>query len=74
MSERICPKCDGEGHIKNRGEQVFLGLFTFGLGPAIDAILNPDTKDSVFGRECPLCQGHGFLRFRSRPPAPGDAQ
>lgn len=68
----ICPKCNGERYVRNRGEQWFFGLFTFGLGPAIDAVVNPDAKDSVFGRKCPTCSGQGFIVMASRLTTTGD--
>lgn len=62
----ICPKCQGERYIKSRGEQIFLGIFTFGLAPAIDAVVNPCAKNSQFGYECPTCDGTGVINMKSR--------
>ena len=60
----VCPKCDGEGAVPHRGEQVMLGIFTFGLAPAIDAVLRDGVKDSLFARRCPVCRGSGWVSYR----------
>ncbi len=62
MSEtRICPKCDGEGYLMNRGQQVAAGIISLGIFPLIDAAFSNSPKDSEFSRRCNVCGGHGVI-------------
>lgn len=63
MNAQVCPKCDGEGYLMNRGQQFAIGLVTFGMAPLIDAALSNSAQESDFSRECPVCKGSGLVRL-----------
>lgn len=57
----VCPKCDGEGFLMNRGQQVAAGIISLGLFPLIDAALSNSARESEFSRRCNVCGGHGVV-------------
>lgn len=57
----ICPKCDGEGYLMNRGQQIAAGIISLGVFPLIDAAMSNGPKDSGFSRRCNVCGGSGVL-------------
>lgn len=57
----ICPKCDGEGWLMNRGQQIAAGIFSLGVIPLIDAAMSNTTKNSEFSRRCNVCKGRGII-------------
>jgi DnaJ-class molecular chaperone len=58
----VCPKCNGEGYLMNRGQQLALGILTLGFLPLIDAALGAGPRDSMLSRKCNVCSGKGRLR------------
>ena len=60
----ICPRCKGEGYLMNRGQQIAMGIFTFGMAPLMDAATSNGPKDSLFSRPCNICNGGGMRWLR----------
>ncbi|MBZ9759456.1 hypothetical protein LB553_00955 [Mesorhizobium sp. CA8] len=58
----VCPKCDGEGFLMNRGQQIAAGIISLGLFPLVDAAMSNSVRDSEFSRRCNVCRGHGVVR------------
>ncbi len=73
MTERmvVCPKCDGEGYLMNRGQQVAAGIISFGMFPLIDALTSNGAKESEFSRRCSVCKGHGLVTVDRPSPSGG---
>lgn len=63
MSEerRVCPKCDGEGYLMNRGQQIAAGIISLGMFPLMDALVSNGARESEFSRRCNVCKGGGLL-------------
>jgi len=57
----VCTKCDGEGYLMNRSQQVAMGILTLGMWPLMDAALSNSAADSLMSRKCPQCRGSGVL-------------
>lgn len=63
----ICPKCDGEGYLMNRGQQIAAGIFSLGMIPLVDAAFSNSAKQSDFSRKCNICKGRGLISKASGP-------
>lgn len=57
----ICQKCNGEGYLMNRGQQVAAGIISLGIFPLLDAAMSDSVADSEFSRVCNVCKGRGTL-------------
>ncbi len=67
MSRHVCPKCNGEGYLWNRGQQIATGLLTLGMWPLMDIATSNGPKDSLMSRKCNACKGQGWVRDRQTP-------
>lgn len=59
MVPRECPKCEGEGYLMNRGQQIATGILTLGMWPLMDAAVSNGPRDSMLSRRCNFCGGSG---------------
>lgn len=58
---QVCPKCNGDGFVIDRGEQATAAIFTCGVFPIMDFLCRDGRSDSMYAEECPLCEGDKFV-------------
>lgn len=56
----ICPKCKGDGYIRNTPLYIFEAVCTAGLIPLIESLTSDRSERPCFDK-CNICSGKGIF-------------